>query len=169
MNFSNRNEMKAEMNRRWVAAFLSVLFLLAAYKCSSQILRYKTDTSVVITPKNPMRFDLGMHDTTYVSIYADSSAAGYEFVIAVSYDNYFNIVGSSIYIGLQYGGNQAFIPSRFDYCTNTVEFVLTEAQVEFLKSSPFTVISFNDRYTEKYCTDVKMKRYFLRFLNDYNR
>jgi len=161
--------MKNEINRRWLAAFLSVLFLLAAYKCSSQIIRYKTDTSVVITPKNAMRFDMGKQDTTYVSIYADSSSAGYKFIMAVSYPNWFEIDGSSIYIGHQYGANEAFLPNRLDSSTNTADFILTAAQVEFLKSSPFTLIAFNDRYSDRYCTDVKMKRYFMQFLTEYKK
>ena len=169
MNFSNKNEMKNEMNRRWVAAFLSVLFLLAAYKCSSQTVRYKTDTSVVIAAASAMKFSHGKHDTIYVSMYADSSAAGYKVIMAVSYPDYYETDGSNIYIGLQYGGNEFFVPTRTDYCTNTSEFVLTPAQIEFLKSSPFTLISFNDIYEEGYCLTIKTKRYFLRFLNDYNR
>lgn len=121
----------------------------------------------------PAHYQPVMHNphkvTTYVSICADSSAACYKYIMAVSYPNYFDIDGSSISIRHQFGANESFTPNRFDCNTNTAEFLLTAAPVEFLKSSPFTVIALNDRYTEKYCTDVKAKRYFMQFLKEYKK
>lgn len=161
--------MKNEIIRPWLAAFLSVLFLLTAYKCNSQVLRYRTDTSVVMAAPSVMKYSHNKHDTIYVSMYADSSAAGYKVIMAVSYPNYYEIDGSNIYIGLQYGGNEFFVPTRVDDITNTAEFVLTAAQIEFLKSSPFTLISFNDIYKESYCLEIKTKRYFMQFLTEYKK
>jgi hypothetical protein len=161
--------MKNEINRRWLAAFLSVLFLLTAYKCSSQVLRYRTDTSVVIAAASVMKFSHTKHDTDYVSIYADSSAAGYKVIMAVSYPDYCNIEACSISIGHQFGANESFTPNRFDCNTNTAEFLLTAAQLEFLKASPFTVIGFHDKYEDGYCPVVKTKRYFMQFLTEYKK
>ena len=161
--------MKNEIIRPWLAAFLSVLFLLTGYKSSSQVLRYRTDTSVVIAAASVMKFSHRKHDTDYVSIYADSSAAGYKVIMSVSYPNYFDVDGSSIYIGHQFGANEVFLPTRLDSSTNTAEFVLTASQVEFLKSSPITIIGFHDKYEESYCTEIKTKRYFMQFLAEYKK
>lgn len=169
MNFKNKSEMRKEIKSRWVAAILSALFLLGAFKCTSQVVRQKYPNGVVLSTSDVLKFNIAGTDTCYLSIYADSSSTGYEVVMAVSYPDYFDISYVELYIGMQYGDNEAFLPTRLDFCTNTAEFVLTSHQIAFLMSSPLGAISFNDRYTERVCYSIKNKRYFMRFLNDYKR
>ena len=165
----NRNEIKREIRIRWLTAFLSLAFLLGAYKCNSQVQRYNRAGVRVIAAPIAMKFNLMHNDTSYVSIFADSLDSKYEVVIAASYPYDMDIESCTIEIGLQYGGNKTFVPTEIDLCSNTVFFILKDEEIEFLKSSPFDFISFNDSYSKKPCLTVKTKRYFMRFLFEYNR
>ncbi len=164
-----RDERMKELKNRWKAALLCMLFLVAAYKCSSQVskVRYKNHTSILAL--TDMKFQLMDGDTAYVFISADSLSSGYNVYLSVTYPYTVDIETSEVVIGLQYGGSRVFPSQEYNACTGTAICLLTEADIEFLKSSPFDFISLDDKYVTRPCVSVKQKRYFLRFFSDYKR
>lgn len=158
--------MRNKVNKLWVA--ISTLLFLSL-TCSSQTRKVHSSSCTSIYPLSEMTYVLSKGDTAFVTMYADSMADGYKLTLAARFPQEVDFESLIIKVGLQYGGFREFFPDRYDYCTGSVECDLNADDIQFLKSSPFDFISFDDRYTLRPSMYIKSKRYFIRFLSDYNR
>lgn len=162
--------MKKERFYRRLVALFSLLYLLAAYKCSAQTQRIqrfsRADGITTILSDNVMKFNPGGDDTTVVYVFADSVDVGdYDISLVLLSPKMWKSKDVSLIIGFEDNSVVSIKPTTCYLRSNAAEYLLTKDIVEILRSKKMDVIGFDNKGVVHYCISLKTKDYFIKFLN----